>query len=325
MKAIARVVSVFSLLLAAGPGCGSEAREDSPALEIEQADGEGLRASTSVDGERVEIEARAVIEPLLDGEQTFDDEYRVARVIGEDETVYADWRLRLLTDEVTGELGGWPLDGEGAEQAGRIARRAGDWSAMAASRVGAVLDQVSARAQAARGGELAEVDEELALVADMGPYLQALPALVDDSAADCGDGVCSVDETDANCPEDCGCAAEPSCGGVAPFGCYCGEDCAENGDCCVDACQTCGAGCPACGDEVPCGSTCANVGNVCDGQADCPAGEDEAQCGAGACRAGQIACGDGTCVEFYQFCDGREDCAGGEDEVCECAYCDPDA
>jgi hypothetical protein len=310
----------FLALVAAGwVGC-APGGEGAPGLEIEQADEEGLRASTSIDGERVEIEARAVVEPLVYGADTFDDEYRVARVVGKDGTVYADWRLRLLTDEVTGELGGWPMD----EEARESLRSARDWSALAGSRVGAVLSQVSARAQAARGGELAGVDEELALVADMGPYLQMLPSLVDDLAADCGDGVCSVDETDANCPEDCGCAAEASCGGVAPFGCYCSEDCADRGDCCVDACQTCGAGCPACGDQLPCGGTCANVGNVCDGQADCASGEDEARCGAGTCRAGQSACGDGTCVEFYQLCDGREDCPGGDDEVCECAYCDPD-
>jgi hypothetical protein len=51
----------------------------------------------------------------------------------------------------------------------------------------------------------------------------------------CGDGLCSGDENDSTCPDDCGCAATPDCGGVAPFGCYCDPDCAANGDCCSDA------------------------------------------------------------------------------------------
>lgn len=55
----------------------------------------------------------------------------------------------------------------------------------------------------------------------------------------CGDGTCAQDETDADCPADCGCAAS-SCG-IAPFGCYCDPDCAASGDCCADACEACGS------------------------------------------------------------------------------------
>jgi hypothetical protein len=55
----------------------------------------------------------------------------------------------------------------------------------------------------------------------------------------CGDGTCAADETDESCPEDCGCAAS-GCQ-LAPFGCYCDADCAENGDCCADACDACGS------------------------------------------------------------------------------------
>jgi len=55
----------------------------------------------------------------------------------------------------------------------------------------------------------------------------------------CGDGTCAQDETDSECPADCGCAAS-SCG-ISPFGCYCDPDCAASGDCCADACEACGS------------------------------------------------------------------------------------
>ena len=57
-------------------------------------------------------------------------------------------------------------------------------------------------------------------------------------SAECGDGSCSGDETDASCRQDCGCsAAGDLCGDYvpAPFGCWCDADCAASGDCCADA------------------------------------------------------------------------------------------
>jgi hypothetical protein len=54
--------------------------------------------------------------------------------------------------------------------------------------------------------------------------------------AACGDGICSGDESDANCAEDCGCSAEEyTCGWLAPYGCFCDSECAAVGDCCADA------------------------------------------------------------------------------------------
>jgi len=54
----------------------------------------------------------------------------------------------------------------------------------------------------------------------------------------CGDSICDGEETAEGCPEDCGCAAQ-SCGGVAPYGCWCDADCGSHGDCCpdVDVCD----------------------------------------------------------------------------------------
>ena len=317
-----RALAALLLALAAG-ACGSsgsggddgDSSPDGEALDIEVADPiDGLRATTSVDGERVTIEARVV-----PGQRRADEpgtgDMLGARVTGDDGIVYADWQVGIVSDRVTGAIGGLDISAPDAGQ---------DWAGMAASPVARVLGEVSSRAGAAlTAGEMPQVELELFTVADMGPYLASLPTIVGGLDAVCGDGQCSVDETDANCPEDCGCAAEEACGGVAPFGCYCGDDCAENGDCCVDACQTCGAGCPPCGDAIPCDGSCTNVANVCNGRSECPSGEDEARCGDGSCRAGQLACDDGRCLEFYQFCDGTSDCAGGEDELCECAFCDP--
>jgi len=56
-----------------------------------------------------------------------------------------------------------------------------------------------------------------------------------DSEVGCGDGVCSVDETDENCGVDCGCAVEDTCGWLAPFGCWCDSGCGgPNHECCAD-------------------------------------------------------------------------------------------
>lgn len=61
----------------------------------------------------------------------------------------------------------------------------------------------------------------------------------DDAPEDfCGNNQCDGGETHRSCPMDCGCAATESCSGVAPGGCYCDADCAEEGDCCSDA-DTC--------------------------------------------------------------------------------------
>ncbi|HTE56842.1 MAG TPA: low-density lipoprotein receptor class A repeat-containing protein [Kofleriaceae bacterium] len=315
----------LALAAAAAAGCGGTDREgggESDLLDVEVAsETDGLRATTEVDGQRIVIEARIVIdEAESDGGDPYRGEHMVASVTGADGTSYADWRLRVATDELDGTLAGAPF-AEGLDQQ---ARAGVDWAALASSPAGDVLTRVSERAAATiAAGGFPEMESQLEMVSQMGPALQLLPDIILAAEPICGDRQCTGDESDANCPEDCGCAAEAACGGVAPFGCYCSEDCAANGDCCVDSCVTCGAGCPPCGDRTPCDGSCTTIANVCDGQTQCPSGEDEAVCSAGACRAGQIACDDGTCREFFQFCDGTADCPGGEDELCECAYCEP--
>ena len=223
----------------------------------------------------------------------------------------------VLTDDLAGTIGGQDLVSPASG-----ARRAGiDWVELAGSRTGVVLGEISRRAASmVEAEDFPEVDAPLRLVADAGPYLTSL-ADSDDFGA-CGDGKCSVAENDENCPADCGCAAETTCGGVAPFGCYCGDDCAESGDCCADSCETCGHGCPPCEDEqTPCSNGCELASNVCDGVADCPAGQDEAQCSP-TCDGGEMACDDGTCIGVGHWCDGKNDCGGGEDELCSCGFCE---
>jgi hypothetical protein len=276
-----------------GPG-GDEAAGDGATLDVDVAsEADGLHASTTIDGELVIIEAHTIVEQSVADDGTpFDQEYLVATITGSEAAPYADVRLSDLADELTGTIGGAPF----ADALSGDEVRA-DWGELASSRVGAVLTEVARRADATvAAGTYPDVERLLVLVAEPGPLLQILPTLVGGLEAVCGDGQCSIDETDESCPEDCGCAAEAACGGVAPFGCYCGDDCAASGDCCADACLSCGSGCPA-----------------------CP--EGEVQCNPGDCTAGQVACDDGACLELEQFCDGALDCAGGEDELCTCAYC----
>jgi len=56
----------------------------------------------------------------------------------------------------------------------------------------------------------------------------------------CGDKICDGDETDSNCPADCGCEAL-NCADIAPFGCWCDPSCVDFGDCCSDE-DTCNGG-----------------------------------------------------------------------------------
>jgi hypothetical protein len=314
------LVAIVATTASACDGGGLDDGE-SQVLDIEVASqADGLRATTSVGGDEIAIEARTVGAGSGDASADYRAERLVATVTGADGVSYADWQLHVATDELDGTLAGMPLAGTLSDSG-----RAGiDWAALASSRAGGILTAVSERAAAtAASGAFPEVERELILISEIGATLQLLPSIIEPLEPVCGDRQCTGDETDANCPEDCGCAAMTECGGVAPFGCFCSDDCAANGDCCIDSCVSCQAGCPPCGERTPCDSACTTIANVCDGQPQCAAGEDEAVCSGGACRAGQIACDDGSCREYFQFCDGIRDCPGGEDELCECAYCTP--
>jgi len=256
---------VAILMVACGVSIGPPS---DPPLEVEGADpAAGFQAFANVDGERIRIEATLVSEEMEASVSP------TTTVTGADGTVYATWTTDPATGEPSGTIGG--------QRFGGPEDRATDhdpavWGPIVASRVGAVLDEVSRQAEATlTTGQYLDVEEVLQDVDAMGPLLHALAD--PEAEAECGDGVCSDDEDDSECPEDCGCAAPSSCGGVAPFGCYCDAECMANGDCCADACDACSVdGCPMCGEtELACGTTCVPEERLCDGIDDCPMSEDE--------------------------------------------------
>jgi hypothetical protein len=145
----------------------------------------------------------------------------------------------------------------------------------------------------------------------------------------CGNGTCEsvAGEDDSNCAVDCGCAAgsPDSCGGSAPFGCFCDDVCFSFGDCCVDACSTCGD--PTCPDF--CGNLVTEAGNgeICDGDDDaacvlecqgdctCPVCGDGDIEGSEECDDGNTADGD-CCSSTCTFEAPGASCGDASDTVC---------
>ncbi|XP_053609707.1 uncharacterized protein LOC128674813 isoform X2 [Plodia interpunctella] len=68
--------------------------------------------------------------------------------------------------------------------------------------------------------------------------------------------------------------------------------------------------------EFPCADgSCMPRDWICDGNQDCPSGEDERQCAL--CALTEYKCRTGGCILKRWLCDGYVDCAGGEDEADE--------
>ncbi len=135
-----------------------------------------------------------------------------------------------------------------------------------------------------------------------------------DGATDCGD---------SDCAEDPACSCEGSCGGSAPGGCYCDEDCIGYGDCCADVCDACGeltfctqptgACCypeGSCDDEIT-GSECESGGGSYEG--------DGTTCAAAQCLAPVGACcfDDSSCIEIEGAdCNAQDGAYQGDDIGC---------
>ena len=262
----------------------------------------GLRATTTVDGEEVTIESR--IETGLQYPEENDDlvvpigprSIRVVSIRGADGTSYAEWRVDIADEyRVVGTFVGHPFGRFPTDELSDADAAA--WSLVTSSPEAALLTEVSDRAsRLLDAGTYPALEDHLIAVADVGPFLQDMDDVEQDAEGSvCGDGECTGEEDDESCAEDCGCAAVDACGGIAPLGCMCDADCAENGDCCADACDSCGAGCPSCPDgQMACDGGC------CPDDATCP----------------EAGCDDGTCIGFAQLCDGTADCPLAEDEVC---------
>lgn len=62
--------------------------------------------------------------------------------------------------------------------------------------------------------------------------------------------------------------------------------------------------------------TCLHHSWLCDGEKDCPHGDDELQenCRNSTCRPDQFQCGDRSCIAGHLTCNGQADCADRSDE-----------
>lgn len=71
-------------------------------------------------------------------------------------------------------------------------------------------------------------------------------------------------------------------------------------------------------DEFRCADgQCISTSFVCDEDADCSDGSDEASCPKPTCIAGSFQCNNTVCVPQLWACDGDADCADGSDEWSE--------
>lgn len=68
-----------------------------------------------------------------------------------------------------------------------------------------------------------------------------------------------------------------------------------------------------CNDRI----TCIHKSWVCDGEKDCPGGDDETapNCQNVTCRPDQFQCKDRSCIPGHFYCSGKAECTDGSDEL----------
>lgn len=73
-----------------------------------------------------------------------------------------------------------------------------------------------------------------------------------------------------------------------------------------------------CNDRI----TCIHKSWVCDGEKDCPGGDDETapNCQNITCRPDQFQCKDRSCIPGHFYCSGKAECTDGSDEL-NCSKC----
>ncbi|XP_064597469.1 scavenger receptor cysteine-rich type 1 protein M160-like [Liolophura sinensis] len=86
------------------------------------------------------------------------------------------------------------------------------------------------------------------------------------------------------------------------------HDCTHYEDVSLKCVQDCGSGYLICRD----GLTCVHTEWICDGEQDCPDGDDEEGCNK--CSADQFTCKNYECIRSDWRCDGIPDCQDGSDE-----------
>lgn len=124
------------------------------------------------------------------------------------------------------------------------------------------------------------------------------------------------------------------CGGQAPAGCFCDEECEAHGDCCSDkaaACDAQPASCDGlCGQKHPsgcfCDAGCALYGDCCEGAVESCASracQSNEQCAANEyCASAEGSCGRGICQSRPSFCPDDYEVLCGCDDVTYFSRCE---